>query len=103
MILAADHGLHIDSHDVLDALPGKPGSVCHLMRSVGGDKSTHHERFVTLGGLDGPTVTWTAICADHCPSLDGNGVWTCTGCPVTDKPGSLADAESHVPSCTGGA
>ncbi|MEU7857860.1 hypothetical protein [Nonomuraea sp. NPDC049141] len=103
MILAADRGRHIDSHDTDDATPGAPGSVCHLMRSATNPEVTHHERFVTLGGDEGPTVTWTAICADQCPSLDDNGVWNCTGCPAKDRPGPLADAEQHVISCTRGA
>lgn len=103
MILNADRGLHIDSHDVPNIAPGMPGSVCHLMRSANDPEITYHERFVTLGGEAGPAVTWTAECADQCPSLDGDGVWTCTGCPIQQRPGSLADAERHVTSCQGGA
>ncbi|MEV1003382.1 hypothetical protein [Nonomuraea sp. NPDC050202] len=102
MILAADRGLHIQSHDVPDAIPGAPGGVCHLMRSALEADTTYHERFVTLGGLDGPTVTWTATAADSCPSLDGNGVWNCTGCGAHRCPGTYADAEQHVTECLRG-
>ncbi|MEV0236849.1 hypothetical protein [Nonomuraea sp. NPDC050786] len=103
MILSADRGPHIDSHDTEDVAPGMPGSVCHLMRSADDLAITYHERFVTLGGDVGPTVTWTATRADHCPSLDSNGVWSCTGCHATNEPGTLADAEQHVTSHNGGA
>ncbi|MEV4078929.1 hypothetical protein AB0J43_01380 [Nonomuraea fuscirosea] len=101
MILSADRGLHIDSHDVLDATPGAPGGVCHLMRTAIGADTTFHERFITLGGLDGPTVTWTATSADRCPSLTGNGVWSCTRC-TGRRPGAYMDAQQHVTECLRG-
>ncbi|TMR90614.1 hypothetical protein [Nonomuraea basaltis] len=97
MIMTAHHALYVaqDHHDAPD------GGACYLMAYHADATRTHHERMVTIG--TDPVVTWSAIAADSCPSLDGPGVFDCLGCHTHRRPGLLADAHAHAESHTGGA